>query len=65
LEELGELARVANLKRLRNKNPEKKDLKDEFADVLLQLATLADFFGVDLEKAVLDKIEILKQRHNL
>lgn len=65
LEELGELARVANLKKLRNKNPEKKDLEDEFADVLLQLAALADFFDIDLEKAVLDKIEILKQRHNL
>ena len=65
LEELGELARVANLKKLRNKNPEKKDLEDEFADVLLQIAALADFFEVDLEKAVLDKIEILKQRHDL
>ncbi|MBI4155483.1 hypothetical protein HY498_05360 [Candidatus Woesearchaeota archaeon] len=44
LEELGELARVANLKKLRNKTPEKKDLEDEFADVVLQIATLADFF---------------------
>ena len=65
LEELGELARVANLKRLRNRDPEKKDLEDEFADVLLQIAILADFFDIDLEKAVLDKIEILKQRHGL
>ena len=65
LEELGELARVANLKRLRNKTPEIKELEEEFADVFLQLATLADNLNVDLEKAVLDKIGILKKRHNL
>lgn len=65
LEELGELARVVNLKKLRNKNPEKKDLEDEFADVFLQLATLADNLNVDLEKAVLDKIKILKKRNDL
>ena len=49
----------------RNKKPEKKDLEDEFADVVLQLAKLADLFDVELEKAVLDKIEVLKRRHNL
>ncbi len=50
---------------MRNKKPEKKDLEDEFADVLLQLAKLADTFDIDLEKAILDKIEILKKRHDL
>jgi NTP pyrophosphatase (non-canonical NTP hydrolase) len=65
LEELGELAQVANLKKLRNKEPEKKDLEDEFADVFLQFATLASSFDVDLEKSVLDKIEVLKKRHSL
>jgi NTP pyrophosphatase (non-canonical NTP hydrolase) len=65
LEEIGELARIANLKKLRNQNPEKKELEDEFADVLLQLTILADYYDINLEKAVLDKIEILKKRHNL
>ena len=65
VEEIGELAKVANLERLRGKIPEKKDLEDEFADVLIQLAKLADMFDVNMEKAVLDKIEILKQRHGL
>jgi len=65
LEELGELARIVNFKKLRNKNPEKKDLEDEFADVFLQLSILADNFDIDLEKAILNKIEILKKRHNL
>ena len=65
VEELGELAKVANLKKLRNKDPEKKDLEDEFADVFLQLAALADIFKLDLEKSVLEKIETLKQRHDI
>jgi NTP pyrophosphatase (non-canonical NTP hydrolase) len=65
VEELGELARAVNLEKLRNKKPELQDLENEFADVFLQLAKLADFFGIDLEKSVLDKIETLKQRHNL
>ena len=65
VEELGELAKVANLKKLRDKDPEKKDLEDEFADVFLQLAALADIFKIDLEKSVLEKIKTLKQRHNI
>lgn len=62
VEELGELAKVVNLKKLRNKDPDKKDLEGEFADVFLQFAVLATSFNVDLEKAVSDKIEVLKQR---
>jgi NTP pyrophosphatase (non-canonical NTP hydrolase) len=65
IEELGELAKVVNLEKLRNKKPEKKNLEDEFADVVLQLAKLADLFDIDLEKATLDKIETLKKRHDL
>jgi len=65
VEEFGELAKVANLKKLRAKNPELKDLEDEFADVLIQLAKLADILGVDLEKSVAGKIEVLKKRQNV
>jgi len=65
MEELGELAKVVNLEKLRKQKPDKKDLEDEFADVFLQLAKLADLCDIDLEKAILDKIEILKKRHNL
>lgn len=65
VEELGELARAVNSEKLRNKKPEKKALEDEFADAFLLLAKLADLFEVDLEKAVLDKIETLKIRHGL
>ena len=65
VEELGELAKEVNREKLRKNIPEKKDLEDEFADVFLQFAKLADFFDVDLEKAVLGKIERLKERHGL
>jgi len=64
VEELGELVREVNSEKLRSKKPAKKDLEDEFADVSLQLCKLAEMFKVDLEKAVLDKIEILKERHS-
>lgn len=65
VEELGELVEQVNFKRLRNKEPAKKDIEGEFADVFLQLAKLADSFEVDLGKAILDKIKTLKNRHNL
>ena len=65
MEELGELAREVNLPVLRNRKPSKENLEDEFGDVLLQLSKLADLTGVDLEQAVLSKIEILKKRHDL
>lgn len=65
IEELGELTREINSKKLRHKIPEKKALEEEFADVFLQLASLAKLFDIDIEKAILDKIEILKKRHNL
>lgn len=65
VEELGELVKVANYKRLRGKKAKKKELEDEFADVLIQLGKLADTFDINLEKAILDKIKLLKKRHNL
>ena len=65
IEELGELAKEVNKEKLRGKKAEKSDLEDEFADVILQLLTLAETFEVDIEKAVKTKIKILKQRHDL
>lgn len=62
LEEIGELAKEVNRKKLRNKEPERENLEGEFADVFLQLAMLADMHKVDIENAVKNKIEILKNR---
>jgi NTP pyrophosphatase (non-canonical NTP hydrolase) len=41
---------------------DKKELADELADVALYLLQLASVSEIDLEKAVLDKIEINKTR---
>lgn len=65
VEELGELVKAANSQRLRGREGKKKELEDEFADVFIQLGKLADTFDVDLEKAISDKIKLLKKRHNL
>lgn len=65
IEELGELAKEVNREKLRGKKAEKSDLEDEFADVVLQLFTLAESFDIDIEKSVKTKIETLKQRHQL
>jgi NTP pyrophosphatase (non-canonical NTP hydrolase) len=65
VEELGELAKLVNLEKLRSRKPEKRELEDEFADVFLQLAKLADMFEVELEKAVLEKVGVLRKRHGL
>jgi len=41
---------------------DKKELADELADVALYLLQLASVTEIDLEKAILDKIEINKTR---
>ncbi len=62
MEEIGELAKDVNLKRLRKQEPDKENLSGEFADVFLQLAMLAEMHGVDLEEAAENKINKLKER---
>ena len=62
VEEIGELAKDINMPELRKKNPDQDNLAGEFADVLLQLAKLAEMHSIDLEEAVEKKIEILKKR---
>jgi len=62
IEEIGELAKDINMPELRKKDPDKDNLAGEFADVLLQLAKLAEMHDVDLEEAVEKKIETLKER---
>ena len=65
MEEIGELAKAINLPKLRNKKIDKINLREEFADVLLQLAILADINDVDFESAVKAKILELKKRHKI
>jgi len=65
IEEVGELAKEINKPKLRNKEIDRENLNGEFADVILQLFTLAKMLNVDAEEAVESKIKILKERHNL
>ena len=64
--ELGELANAVRAQYIYNKPPvpedDKSSLKHEMADVLIYLYALADKCGVDLDKAVLSKIEINNKR---
>ena len=62
VEEIGELAKDINLKRLRGKDPNRENFEGEFADVFLNLSILAEMYNVNLEKAVEHKIEKLKER---
>lgn len=63
VEEIGELARDINSPRLRNMEIDKKNLKGEFADVMIQLMRLAEFFDIDIEDAVNKKIKELQKRY--
>ena len=65
VEELGELARAVNSEKLGRGKIELEKLEDEFADVFIQFAALAELYKIDLENAVLEKMEILKERHGL
>ncbi len=65
IEEIGELAKEINRKKLRHKNPEIEDLENEFADVFLQFSMLASMHDIDIEKSVKNKIEKLKERKYL
>src|SRR5690606_939301 len=63
VEELGELAREVNSQTLRRKSPNAENLRGEFADVFLQLAHLAQAFDVNLAEAVVEKMDLLRRRH--
>ena len=52
-----EAAEVLELFQWREATPEKAVLADELADVTLYLLQLASISGVDLEQAVVDKLE--------
>ena len=65
LEELGEIARQINNKNIRGIGQDKENLEEEIADVLILTLRLASIYEIDVEKAILNKIEKLKERHNL
>jgi NTP pyrophosphatase (non-canonical NTP hydrolase) len=62
IEEIGELAKEINSQKLRDKSLDKLNLSREFADVIMLLVKLADMYDIDLEKAVNEKVNVLKKR---
>jgi NTP pyrophosphatase (non-canonical NTP hydrolase) len=57
-----EAAEILEHFQFRENAKDKKELADELADVALYLLQLASVTDIDLEKAILDKIEINKTR---
>ena len=57
-----EAAEILEHFQFREQAKDKKELAGELADVALYLLQLASVTGIDLEKAILDKIEINKAR---
>jgi NTP pyrophosphatase (non-canonical NTP hydrolase) len=68
IEELGEISRHISLEEgykppgLGHSAPDKEGLSREFAQAFSLFAQLANHFDIDLEQAVLDELEIMKQR---
>jgi NTP pyrophosphatase (non-canonical NTP hydrolase) len=57
-----EAAEILEHFQFRETPKDKKELADELADVGLYWLQLASVTGIDLEKAILDKIEVNKRR---
>lgn len=64
-EELGEISRQILNPELKRQKADIGNLKEEIADVILLLCKLANNNNIDIEESVKNKIEKLKQRHNL
>jgi len=68
-EEVGELCNdILGILRLQRKAKldkfDKRNIYQEFADVIITTMQLASVAGVDLERAILDKLQTIEKRHN-
>ena len=65
IEELGELARQHNNRSIRKIEQDKSNIEEEIADISMMIMRLAEIYDINIEKAVTNKIQKLKMRHNL
>jgi len=65
IEEIRELANEVDKPDLRNEKIDIENLKEEIADVLILTTRLASNNNINIQEAILNKINKLKQRHNL
>ncbi len=68
-EEVGELCNdILSILRLQRKAKlekfDKRNIYQEFADVIITTIQLAGVSGVDIERAVTDKLKKIEERHN-
>lgn len=62
--ELQEIFQWLSLERAQNLTEEELEhTKEEVADVMIFLLMLCDFFQIDLEQAVIDKIQLNKEKY--
>ena len=64
-EELGEISRQILNPELKRQEKDLNNLEEEIADVILLLSKLANNNNINIEQAIKNKIQKLKQRHNL
>ena len=65
MEELGEISRQIYNQKIGRDNLDRENLAEEIADVSMLLNKLATLHEIDVEKAINDKIKVLKERHNI
>lgn len=63
--EVGELCHILKKIDSNGKIPENENLGYELADIFNYVCIIADKMGIDLEKAILEKIEIVNNRPHL
>ena len=65
MEELGEISRQIYNQKIGRDKLDRENLAEEIADVSMLLNKLATLHEIDVEKAINDKIKVLKERHNI
>ena len=65
MEELGEISRQLYNQKIGRDKLDKNNLAEEIADVSMLLNKLATLNDIDIEKAINDKLKLLKERHNI
>ena len=62
IEEFGELALQINNGKLKRKEVDVKNIGEEISDCIILLLMLSKQYNIDIEKSLLNKIEIIKNK---
>jgi len=64
-EEFEEISRQIYNQKIGRDNLDRKNMAEEIADVMMLLNKLATLHDIDVEKALIEKMDVLRKRHNL